>query len=290
MGGMPGWLVIGIFLLAGALAAPCQDALPEGPGNSASVAELPAETPAEVVAVVEDPAAVRRERLFFFWAIATGDTRAMCLALNAGMDPNCDVPDGAPSEFLAALPDERTRYYARAERGFTPLMLAAALGNLPHVEILLAAGADPNRKTKRHRTFALWIAGKYGHVEIMRRLMGLGEGDPARGHCIEVDLASQTAKLVRFGRVVAESPISSGRASHPTPTGTYVITDKYPMWKSTLYDAKMPHFLRLSCGDFGLHAGRLPGYPASHGCIRLPPDMARTFFQEAPVGTLVVIR
>jgi hypothetical protein len=57
-----------------------------------------------------------------------------------------------------------------------------------------------------------------------------------------------------------------------------------------LYPAEMPFFLRLSCGDFGLHMGRLPGYPASHGCIRLPEKSARRLYASVPIGTLVEIQ
>jgi lipoprotein-anchoring transpeptidase ErfK/SrfK len=68
------------------------------------------------------------------------------------------------------------------------------------------------------------------------------------------------------------------------------VTHKYRHWKSTLYeDAPMPYFMRLSCRDFGLHAGVLPGYPASHGCIRLPEAKAAAFFAKVDVGTLVEI-
>jgi lipoprotein-anchoring transpeptidase ErfK/SrfK len=52
----------------------------------------------------------------------------------------------------------------------------------------------------------------------------------------------------------------------------------------------MPFYLRLSCRDFGLHAGHLPGYPASHGCIRLRNKDAAEFFKQVPVGAKVVIR
>jgi lipoprotein-anchoring transpeptidase ErfK/SrfK len=52
----------------------------------------------------------------------------------------------------------------------------------------------------------------------------------------------------------------------------------------------MPYFIRLSCLDFGMHAGYVPNYPASHGCIRLPADTARKFFSEVPVGTLVTVQ
>jgi hypothetical protein len=168
-------------------------------------------------------------------------------------------------------------------------MLATCLGNEAFVRILLAAGATPNKMTKRHKTFALWLAGKYGHLEIMRLLMRIGPEDPSRFLKIIVDLDFQRATLYRHGRLVMEMPVSSGKKSHPTPVGRYLVTNKYKMWKSTLYHAKMPNFLRLSCGDFGLHAGVLPGYPASHGCIRLQPEMAKALFEAVPEGTMVEV-
>ena len=52
----------------------------------------------------------------------------------------------------------------------------------------------------------------------------------------------------------------------------------------------MPFFMRLNCRDFGMHEGVVPDHPASHGCIRLPGEIARRLFKEIPVGTLVSIR
>ncbi len=225
----------------------------------------------------------------FFQAIATGRTRDVCLMLNAGFDPDAELPWPVPEEFVTQFEDELVRYYVSGERGFTALMLATCLGNEAFVRILLAAGATPNKMTKRHKTFALWLAGKYGHLEIMRLLMRIGPEDPSRFLKIVVDLDAQLATLYRHNQRIMEMPISSGRKSHPTPTGRYLVTNKYRMWKSTLYHAKMPNFLRLSCGDFGLHAGYLPGYPASHGCIRLPSEMSKALFEMVREGTLVEI-
>ena len=107
---------------------------------------------------------------------------------------------------------------------------------------------------------------------------------------IEVDLDAQTAQL--FVDDVAEEavPISSGRKGYPTPKGEFVVTNKHRHWTSTIYGAAMPYYLRLSCRAFGLHAGHLPGYPASHGCIRLNKKDAKNLFERVPVGTLVVIK
>ena len=231
----------------------------------------------------------RAKTMVFFQAIADGQTRVVCLMLNAGFDPDAEMPWPVSREFVKQFEDHLIRYYVSSERGFTALMLATCLGNEAFVRILLSAGATPNKMTKRHKTFALWLAGKYGHLEIMRLLMRIGPEDPLRLLKIAVDLDSQRASLYRRNQLVMEIPISSGKKSHPTPTGQFLITNKYKMWRSTLYQAKMPNFLRLSCGDFGLHAGHLPGYAASHGCIRLPSEMAKALFEIVPEGTLVEI-
>jgi lipoprotein-anchoring transpeptidase ErfK/SrfK len=67
------------------------------------------------------------------------------------------------------------------------------------------------------------------------------------------------------------------------------VTDKEKAWKSTIFKVAMPYYLRLSCKDFGLHAGVVPNHPASHGCIRLPEEAARKFFDQTPIGTLVTV-
>jgi hypothetical protein len=232
----------------------------------------------------------RAARMRLFVAIADNDRQALSEALSEGMDPNVTLPVPADPEFVRRFTDERLNYYLTREQNFTALMLAASLGHLQIVRDLLLAGADPWRMTKKHRTYALWLAAKYRHLEIMRSLMGIGPEHESASWSIEIDLAQQKAWVWHQGRIVLFMPISSGRKSHPTPKGEYLVTDKYRTWKSTLYDAKMPYFLRLSCGDFGLHEGVLPGYPASHGCIRLPKKAAKELFQKVPIGTLVVIR
>jgi hypothetical protein len=158
------------------------------------------------------------------------------------------------------------------------------------VNILLSAGADPWKLTKRHKTYALWLAARYKNIAIMRSLLGIGPNHESRAFRISINLSEQKAFLWRNGKIELVTPISSGARSHPTPRGRYLITNKYRYWKSTLYPAEMPFFLRLSCGDFGLHMGRLPGYPASHGCIRLPEKSARRLYASVPIGTLVEIQ
>ena len=106
-----------------------------------------------------------------------------------------------------------------------------------------------------------------------------------------MDLATQKATLSRDGIPEITTKVSSGKKEKPTPQGTYVVTQKYTTWRSTLYhNAPMNFFLRLSCSPVGLHQGVVPGYPASHGCVRLPEAVAKKFYEIVPRGTLVVIR
>jgi hypothetical protein len=131
---------------------------------------------------------------------------------------------------------------------------------------------------------------------------------------IEIDLAAQKAWVLQDGQRVYETPISSGRAGYETPTGEYAVLEKDPEHRSSLYgrvvdangsviiadadsdtpvppggkfvQAPMKNFMRFD-GAVGMHAGRLPGYAASHGCVRLPAGKAALFYNVAEVGTPV---
>jgi lipoprotein-anchoring transpeptidase ErfK/SrfK len=135
-------------------------------------------------------------------------------------------------------------------------------------------------------------------------------------YSVEIDLQEQTAYLVRDGRVVLSTPIASGRYGHLTETGSFKIIEKERSHFSTLYgkivdasgrtvvsdaDADMPvprggrfipapmrYFMRFN-ESIGMHAGYLPGYPASHGCVRLPEENAIAFFNALNVGTPVTV-
>ena len=224
------------------------------------------------------------------WALARRHTAVLKLLLDHGADPNQSLATPSGEDFIGVVADEHFSYYLRKEKNVKPVMLAAATGQLEAVELLLKAGADPDATTARHKTEAIWLAGKGHHVGIVQLLLGKDPRPEVQKLKVTVDLSKQRAILYRDGEPVDSSPISSGRQGYRTPKGAYVVTNKYRDWKSTLYeDASMPFFMRLSCGDFGMHAGALPGYPASHGCIRMPYEKAREFFSKVEVGTLVEI-
>ena len=238
-----------------------------------------------------DQEAIRREQANrLFAAIDEGDLAAVTALLDEGLDPESNVPTPLDEAMLARFRKDFLLYYVTKESGLTPLMFAAARGHRDIVEMLVARGAKKNARTKRHGTDALWLAGYAGQVDVIQYLLGVQPGSEADRTSVEVDLAAQTATILRDGAGVKTAPISSGKKNFRTPTGEYVVTNKHRHWKSTLYGASMPFYLRLSCRDFGLHAGHLPGYPASHGCIRLRNKDAAEFFKQVPVGAKVVIR
>lgn len=135
-------------------------------------------------------------------------------------------------------------------------------------------------------------------------------------YSVEIDLQEQMAWLIQDGRAVLSTPISTGRAGHYTETGEFRIIEKERNHFSNMYgqivdasgntvvsdaDSDMPvprggkfvpapmrYFMRFN-GAIGMHAGYLPGYAASHGCVRLPEANAITFFNAVDVGTPVTV-
>ena len=143
-----------------------------------------------------------------------------------------------------------------------------------------------------------------------------GDGVPG-SPSIKISLGEQRAYFYKGGELVGVSVLSSGREGHDTPTGNYKIIQKDRDHKSNLYGdyvdrdgniiqkeidvtkdpkppgaifdgARMPFFMRI-VGGVGMHEGFLPGYPASHGCIRMPGFMAANFFEHVQVGTPVTV-
>ena len=107
---------------------------------------------------------------------------------------------------------------------------------------------------------------------------------------IVVSIGKQTVTVYDDGKVIAKSPISSGMSGHPTPTGIFSILEKNRYHYSNLYGgAPMPFMQRVTNSGVAMHAGDLPGYPASHGCIRLPYNFARSLFGITDVGARVII-
>ena len=113
---------------------------------------------------------------------------------------------------------------------------------------------------------------------------------PAGPVVLLVSLPLQTMHVYRNGILVGRSSISSGTKSHRTPTGVFTILEKKQTHRSKKYDnAPMPNMQRLTWSGIAMHSGNLPGYPASHGCIRMPYDFSTLVFGITGSGGTVVI-
>jgi len=116
------------------------------------------------------------------------------------------------------------------------------------------------------------------------------ELSPAGPALFVVNLETQRAVLFRNGVPIAATTISSGKAGNETPTGVFTILQKNKEHYSKTYNnAPMPNMQRLTWSGIALHAGNLPGYPASHGCIRLPTKFSSLLFGATQLGMTVVI-
>jgi hypothetical protein len=105
-----------------------------------------------------------------------------------------------------------------------------------------------------------------------------------------VSVSSQRAILFRNGVPVAASTVSTGRPGYETPTGIFTVLQKQVEHYSRTYDnAPMPYMQRLTWKGVALHAGNLPGYAASHGCIRMPKGFAKLLYGTTSLGMTVVI-
>ncbi len=223
------------------------------------------------------------------YLIAWGNAPALRLLLESGADPN--IPVGSPVEpaYAKLVSEKITRYYLQTEPGVTLLMVASGLGQQDTVSALLKHGAKRGALTGKSKMAAISFAARAGHPEIMQLLLGKSPRPEDQRTRIDISLSSQRAVLWKDNQITAVAPVSTGRAGFNTPSGRYVITDKNLVRHSNIYRVDMPYFMRLSCSEFGIHAGEVPNYPASHGCIRLPREAAVRFFREADVGTLVTI-
>lgn len=108
---------------------------------------------------------------------------------------------------------------------------------------------------------------------------------------VYVDLSKQIAMVYRNGVRIAATTVSTGKAGHATPTGVFTILQKDAKHRSSTYNnAPMPFQQRLTWDGVALHAGGLPGYPESHGCVHLPYEFARELFGITSLGITVVVQ
>ncbi|WP_156461700.1 L,D-transpeptidase family protein, partial [Aliiruegeria sabulilitoris] len=116
------------------------------------------------------------------------------------------------------------------------------------------------------------------------------ERQPTGPVAVIVSLTDQRVHVYRNGVRIAVSTCSTGKSGHETPTGVFVVLQKDRNHRSSTYNnAPMPNMNRLTWDGIALHAGNLPGYPASHGCVRLPLKFSALLFEVTHLGTPVII-
>lgn len=137
-----------------------------------------------------------------------------------------------------------------------------------------------------------------GTGTVMQAVEGLKQGEylwspemsPDGPVLVLVSLATQRAIAYRNGIPIGVSTVSTGKEGYQTPTGVFTILQKHVVHKSNLYsDAPMPYMQRLTWDGIALHAGSIPGFPASHGCVRLPLGFAKLLYGVTKLGLTVVI-
>lgn len=121
-------------------------------------------------------------------------------------------------------------------------------------------------------------------------LSGVAQAQAQDALQVVVSIDEQRLTVWRDGNVQAEAPVSTGKTGHETPTGIFSILGKSKFHRSNIYsNAPMPFMQRLTWDGIALHEGKLPGYPASHGCVRLPTGFAEELFAMTRRGSHVVI-
>ena len=196
---------------------------------------------------------------------------------------------------------------------FLRALLIGTLISLP--EAHAAATESPGSVEKKPVRSGLVPSRKQEPVKVNQAILDRASIDPLS---IVVSLSKQRVYLQVGGKVAIDSPISSGKRSGWTPKGEFSVLEKDPDHQSTLYGdfvdgsgrkvksgvstrvdsapsgthfrgASMKFFMRLTPQGVGMHAGFLPGYPASHGCIRLPLEAAKMIYGKVGINTPVTV-
>jgi lipoprotein-anchoring transpeptidase ErfK/SrfK len=201
------------------------------------------------------------------------------------------------------------RFSTLIRLGLVVALVSSASGQLFH---LGPKPRQPNPTPPPMRKASDFIQ-RQAPLKVIQSLLKQATPDNTR---IVVSIPKQRAYLMIGDQVVADGPVSSGRRGHETPKGNFTVMEKDPNHHSSLYGdfvdssgrtvragvsarsdsapsgthfagASMKWFLRLTGEGVGMHIGILPGYPASHGCIRESVDGAKLFYDYAKVGTPV---
>jgi lipoprotein-anchoring transpeptidase ErfK/SrfK len=192
--------------------------------------------------------------------------------------------------------------------------LAFTLSGTAHARPETVPSAKPTPKVTKQKSASELIS-KQAKLQTVPRVLNMATPDNTH---VYVSLGKQRAYLYVGDEVAIDSPISSGKRAGMTPKGSYTVLEKDPDHRSSVYGAfvnsrglivragvstridsapsgthyvgaPMKWFMRLTNEGVGMHVGILPGYPASHGCVRMPEEGAKLFYDHVKVGTPAVI-
>src|SRR6195256_1302639 len=171
------------------------------------------------------------------------------------------------------------------------LTAAGAIGSASHAEAALYYWPDsdpgyyrpeptvpPRRQKARHH--------QAKKIEAPEK----GSAKPQGPLIIAISIEKQNLRIYDANGFYAETPISTGMRGHPTPMGVFSVIQKHKFHHSNIYSgAPMPYMQRITWSGVAMHAGVLPGYPASHGCIRMPMAFAMKMWNWTRMGARVVV-
>ncbi|HQW28958.1 MAG TPA: L,D-transpeptidase, partial [Verrucomicrobiales bacterium] len=204
-----------------------------------------------------------------------------------GVSTETEERSPARSAFRDKFESTTFRYHLEVDSRIRPMMLAAAQKNHEVAQALMDAGAKGNAYSRKYLMAAI-IGAWYKDVK-MQQIALIGKVPKVQPRKLVVNLSSQRVTYYENEVAMFSTPCSTGRPGYRTPPGEYVISDQNRYHNSSIYGSSMPFFQRFSFAAFGIHQGQLPGYPASHGCIRLTWEGAQTLFGKLEVGDLALI-
>src|SRR6202171_411613 len=171
------------------------------------------------------------------------------------------------------------------------LTAAGAIGSASHAEAALYYWSDSDPGYYRPGPTVPQPRQKARHRQAKKiRAPENGSGKPQGPLIIAISIDRQNLRIYDANGFFAETPISTGMRGHPTPMGVFSVIQKHKFHHSNIYSwAPMPYMQRITWSGVAMHAGVLPGYPASHGCIRMPMAFAVKMWNWTKMGARVVV-
>jgi hypothetical protein len=170
------------------------------------------------------------------------------------------------------------------------LAAAGTIGTVPHAEAALYYWSDSDPGLSGPAPTAPQRRQARRHPAKKTDTIGKESAKPQGPLIIAISIEKQNLRIYDANGFFAESPVSTGMRGHATPMGVFSVIQKQKLHHSNIYSgAPMPYMQRITWSGIAIHAGVLPGYPASHGCIRMPMAFAMKMWNWTKMGARVVV-